>query len=106
MPNTITQSGIGLTAGKTYKLVFSSDITSGVLQVYQGTQKIYDTSSLPVWGGSDIIQVTERVTIDRSNTTHLLDTVSLSENISLRIFYPIDIFDSITISESKTLTII
>lgn len=80
----LTQTGINIVAGQTYTLSFDVDITAGVIQAYQGTQLIYDGNVL---------------------RKSMVDTVVVSENISIKRRSPISKFDAITISDVPVILI-
>lgn len=51
---------VSIVNGDTYKFSFSADVTnSGPIQVFQGTQLIYDTSSIPIDSVSDTVHVAD-----------------------------------------------
>lgn len=102
----LTQVGLDITPGNTYQLTFNADISVGILKVYQGTQLIFDTTVLPIGQKNDIIYVTERVLLYRINHLVVFSSVTLSENMSFDIYYPINKYESVTISESVTITIV
>ena len=102
----LVQYNLDIISGKTYRLTFSSDITSGILKVYQGTQEVYNTSIVQAKSVSDIIYVTERIYLDRRSSMSIYNSIAVTENISLSIFYPISKYDSITVSENIQITII
>jgi hypothetical protein len=81
----LTQTGINIVAGQTYTLSFDVDITAGVIQAYQGTQLIYDGNVL------------------RKN---LVDTVVVSENVSIKRRSPISKSDQITVLESVVISVV
>ena len=102
----LTQVDLDIVSGTTYRLTFDSDITIGVIKVYQGTQLIYDTSFLPIGIVNDTIYTTEYIALDKRTSFSTNDSVTVSENIALSIFYPGDVFESVTVSESITITIV
>jgi len=101
----LSQANLDITAGRTYRLTFDATITTGILKVYQGDQLIYSTDMTPVEGINDIIHVSERVFLDRMDSVVPFDAVTVSENLSFDIYYPISVYDSVTITELKTLSI-
>ena len=102
----LSQVDLDIVSGHIYRLTFDATISTGILKVYQGTQLIYDTTYVPIGIISDIIHVTERITLDRRTSFINFDSVTLSENITLSIYYPCSVSDSVTVSEAKTITII
>ena len=101
----LSQVNLDITAGRTYRLTFDATITTGILKVYQGNQLIYSTDMVPTGVVNDIIHVTEKVFLDRMDSVVPFESITVSENVSFFIYYPISLYDSVTVSESKTLSI-
>jgi hypothetical protein len=80
---------IGLINGETYKITFDADITSGVLQVYQGTQEIFSTEVVSIKSVKDVIHISEDVIITRVGPTVRLissiDSATCTEDVTLTI---------------------
>ena len=84
------QSDLGITEGSLYRLFFNSTITTGVLEVYQGSQLIYSSAIVFLGGASKIyesITVSERISIGFTTTwTDIIyDEVTITEDIELTI---------------------
>jgi hypothetical protein len=106
-PPALYQTNLGIISGNTYRLSFDTEITSGVLNIFQGSQLIY--SSVIVFLGVantlfETIQVRERVTIDKRTRIDLFDTISLSESITMTGTKYISVSDTATVSENFTKT--
>lgn len=79
----LTQENLGIITGRTYRLTFNSDISVGVLKVYQGNQLIFETGGM-----------------------YSSETITVSEIIYMNVYYPISLNDSITVSENISKTIV
>ena len=80
----LTQTGVTLTVGQTYSISFEVEVSAGSFTVFQGTQQIYD------WGIRE---------------PSVYDGVWINESISFYTRSPIDVSDSVGITESVSLTI-
>lgn len=105
----LSQAGLSVVSGSSYRLMFDTTITSGILEVYQGTQLIYSSSIVFVGAANflyDIVHVTEKVILDKRTSFTLNNSISVLENISLSLSYLVSKSESITITENITLNII
>jgi len=78
------QSSLGMVAGSKYRLLFDENITSGVLKIYQGSLLIYDSSKVLISPANmlDSLSVSEKVTIEIPTDISVYDSTTLSENFS------------------------
>jgi hypothetical protein len=104
----LTQAGLSITSGSTYRLMFDATITSGPITVYQGTQLIYSSAIVFIGYINTLyenVNITEHITLDKRTRINLNDSVTVSENIVLSIYYPGNANDTVTVSENISLTI-
>lgn len=80
----LSQAGLNIVTGNTYRLTFNSTITSGILKVYQGSQLIF-VSNRNVIDETSLIYVTEYVNINTINNVIVNDTVTITSNVALTI---------------------
>jgi hypothetical protein len=78
----LTQSGLSLTAGQTYTLSFDADITAGILSVYQGTQLIYDSTTVQS-SFSELVRISENIVFYFRNPISRFESILVSENVSI-----------------------
>lgn len=105
----LSQLGIDIVPGNIYKLTFNTDIVSGNLKVYQGTQLIYDTGIVKVGSigtARDLIYVTERISIDRRSNVNNFEVLNVIDLITLEMTPPLNHIENITLTEAITLSIV
>lgn len=106
----LIQTGIAIITGRTYRLTFNADLSSGFLKVYQGTQQIYDTRVTPL-SIHEMVYIADPVTIIKNEAPirliNLSDTVTIAEDFQMILasLKP-SRFDSVTITESVTLSVV
>ena len=98
-----SQNIVGLIPGNTYQITFTTDTTSGILEVTQGTQVIYNSATIDVGGfGSamDYIHINERIYLDLRHRLYTYNDITISENVKMNGIIYINEIETITITES------
>jgi hypothetical protein len=81
----LTQVGLDITSGSTYRLTFDATITTGILKVYQGTQLIFSSAIIEIMDIDDIISVSEHINLNISDSSTINDLINVSESITINI---------------------